>query len=97
VICGTTSGELPGGSAAGGLDGFIARLTQDGGSVAWTRQFGTASDDVPAGAAELSFWGPMVAVAGTTSGTFPGATSSGGEDAFIATFFDVDAPHSLAF
>jgi hypothetical protein len=84
LVCGSTTGSMPGGTYAGGVDTFVARISQADGAVDWIRQLGTAADDVPAGVGEPWFGG--FEVGGTTEGTFPGATGHGGQDAFVATY-----------
>lgn len=85
LICGSTTGSMPGASSAGGVDTFVVRLSQADGAVDWMRQLGTAADDVPAGVG--TFWSSEVVVGGTTDGTFPGAIAHGGSDAFVATYY----------
>jgi hypothetical protein len=85
LICGSTTGSMPGASSAGGVDAFVVRLSQTDGGVDWLRQLGTPADDVPAGVG--TFWSNEIVVGGSTGGTFPGATSNGGRDAFVATYY----------
>jgi len=54
-----------------------------GQNIEWTRQFGTADNDV---AYEISVDASGVYVAGRTSGALPGQTSSGNGDAFIRKY-----------
>lgn len=79
-VGGTTDGTLPGQTAAGHGDAFVRKYSPSG-DVMWTRQFGTAADDLISGVAVHS---GGVYVAGYTSGTFPGAPGGSGTDVFIA-------------
>ena len=83
VVAGETSGQLAGASSAGGLDGFVRQYTSAG-DVAWTRQFGSASDDYAVGSA-ISPSGDVLVV-GTTTGSLPGHKSDGDADAYIMSF-----------
>src|SRR5262249_29976009 len=58
------------------------------GTELWTRQFGTAAND---GAPGIAVGASGVYVAGVTFGTFPGQTSAGGSDAFVAKLVDTQA------
>jgi hypothetical protein len=81
-VAGFVSGALPGQSPLGQLDVFLRKYDANG-AIVWTRQFGTAgSDSALAVAVEDGF----VYVGGFTTGTFPGQTSFGGTDAFVAKF-----------
>src|SRR5206468_4832908 len=55
------------------------------GAVIWTGQFGTAATDSALG---VNVGGAGVFVAGFTTGTFPGQTSVGLEDIFVAKIVD---------
>jgi hypothetical protein len=48
-VSGVTSAAVPGGTAAGGTDGWVAAFTP-GGTPSWTRQIGSADDDLLSGA-----------------------------------------------
>ena len=64
------------------VDAFVRRYDA-GGNELWTRQFGTAGvDDAFGVAVDAS----GVYVAGVTSGTLPGQTSTGGGDAFVRKY-----------
>ncbi|MGH2829779.1 MAG: SBBP repeat-containing protein [Actinomycetota bacterium] len=76
---GYTFGTLPGQTSSGSYDAFLRRYDTSG-SVIWTRQFGSASDDDAAVAAVDG--SGNVYVAGLTFGTLPGQSSSGGGDSF---------------
>jgi len=54
------------------------------GKTSWTRQFGTSSHDSPKAVATDS--AGRVYVVGNTSGTFPGQTNKGSNDAFVRKF-----------
>lgn len=70
VIGGRTNGTLPQQTALGGTDAFV-QLYSRGGVLAWTRQFGTASDDAVTSVSR----GPGGSVFATG---YTGSTSSGG-------------------
>lgn len=82
-IVGTTTGAFPGYTNAGGSDVFILK-TNGGGTVRWVTQLGTAADDLAEGVG-VDPNGDAYLV-GTTSGAFPGATSAGSTDLFVAKF-----------
>ena len=82
-VAGFVSGTLPGQASSGSSDAYIAKYDASGNMV-WTRQFGTSDYDfVLAMAADGS---GNIYMAGETNGTFPGQTSSGQPDAFIAKY-----------
>jgi hypothetical protein len=81
-VVGGTTGAFPGQANAGGQDVFVARLDSSG-NVLWLKQFGTRSLDEGFG---IFVDASGIYVAGDTYGTFPGQTSAGGLDAFIAKF-----------
>src|SRR5207248_385947 len=79
---GYVEGALPNSTSFGGYDGFVRRYSRDG-SLAWTNQFGSASDDrVVWVAADSS----GVYVTGWTRGTLPGQTNAGGLDVVIRAY-----------
>jgi len=78
-----TSAALPGNTAKGGNDAFIAKITP-GGTREWLKQLGTNSDDL-AYAVWVDSSGTSYTV-GTTTGTFAGNTSAGGLDAFLVKY-----------
>jgi hypothetical protein len=80
VIGGLTNGDL-GGANAGDYDAFLIGYDAEGNSL-WTRQFGTAADDV---ANEVSAGGGNVYVTGYTGGNL-GGSNEGGYDAFLAAY-----------
>jgi hypothetical protein len=81
-LVGSTSGTLPGQANHGEYDAFV-RAYEANGSVAWTRQFGTAEgDEAYAVAADES----GVYVGGTTAASLAGQPHGGGEDGFVRRF-----------
>lgn len=81
-VAGTTSGAFVGYTNAGLSDAFVRKMDKSGTEV-WTRQFGTSGrEDVWAVAVDDT----GVYVAGATAGSFPGNTSSGVQDAFLAKY-----------
>jgi parallel beta-helix repeat protein len=78
-VAGSTSGTLPGQTNVGGEDAFVRKYDPDGNAL-WTQQFGTTGDE---SADALSFDASGVYVAGSTTGTLPGQSSSGDVDAFV--------------
>ena len=84
-VAGGTYGTLPGETADKHSDAFVRRYDLDG-NVAWTRQFGTRSDDwVWSVAVDAS----GVYVAGSTGGVLEGETAAGGQDVFVRRY-DLD-------
>jgi len=81
-VVGYALGALPGQSFGGIQDAFVRKYDANGTEV-WTRQFGSASSDV-AFAATVDATG--IYVGGRTSGTLPGQTSAGAEDAFVRKY-----------
>lgn len=79
-VGGTTDGTLPGQTTAGNGDAFVRKYSPAG-DLMWTRQFGTAVDDLVSGVAVHS---SGVYVVGYTNGTFPGAPSGSGADVYVA-------------
>lgn len=86
VIAGTTNGEWPGQTNAGGFDSFLQRIdSQADGSdfipvPAWARQAGSSSDDRVAGA---SAEGVSPILFGSAVGAVNGEPVLGGEDAYF--------------
>src|SRR3990172_3537956 len=78
----TEGGTFPGQTSAGGRDVFVRKYDADG-NVAWTRQFGTSSTDDSSG---ISGDDSSLYVSGSTVGTLPDQTSSGGRDAFVRKY-----------
>ena len=81
-VVGTTDGALPGQSHAGAIDAFVRKYDSSGNEV-WTRQLGTASNDV---ANSLSLDASGVYVGGFTGGALPGQISAGDADAFVRKY-----------
>lgn len=79
-VVGYTDGALPGQANSGYTDAFVRKYDLSG-SELWTCQFGTVSFDYAGG---ISGDATGAYVAGHTYGTFPGQTSAGGYDAFVA-------------
>ena len=77
-VAGSTMGDLEHASA-GGADVIVRKFGADG-AVAWTRQFGTAVDDVAYAVATDAAGNAFVA--GVTQGGLEGA-SNGGTDVFV--------------
>ena len=78
---GHTDSAVAGGPNAGGIDVFLQRYDRDG-ILEWTRQFGTASLDLPNSIAADA---GAVYLVGITEGTLaPGG--SGGRDVFVAAY-----------
>ena len=78
LVAGDTQGNL-GGTEAGAADAYV-RKYDAGGTVLWTQQFGTASNDAAYSASEGSDSGTIVT--GITQGSLGGA-SAGAYDAFV--------------
>ncbi|KQO10260.1 hypothetical protein ASF06_08745 [Agreia sp. Leaf244] len=82
-LAGYTSGALDGETSAGDKDAMVTRVDADG-RVAWSHQFGSTGEDKAFAAALASDGG--VYLAGTAGAAMPGASSSGGYDAWIAKY-----------
>jgi Beta-propeller repeat len=81
LIVGTTLGALPGQTSSGGSDAYIVAIRPGGGDL-WGTQFGTTgADDAEAIVSDPA---GRLLVAGRAGAALPGATSSGGSDAFLA-------------
>jgi hypothetical protein len=86
-IAGFTNEAFPGQTLLGWKDAFILKYENDG-TLAWTRQFGTTENDF---VNALTTDSTGVYTTGTTEGTMPGQTNTGGFDGFIQKFdFDGD-------
>ena len=79
-VTGQADGAFPGSVSAGSSDGFLWEFDPSGNAIG-SLQFGTSAFDRANGVAVGSA-GPYVV--GDTTGTFAGATSEGGVDAFLA-------------
>ena len=83
-VAGNTYGIFPGQTSAGYYDAFIAKYDGAGNQI-WLRQFGTSHGDFARRIA-LDSSGNVYVSGGTCGGTFPGQTSAGDDDAFIAKY-----------
>ncbi|WP_164018812.1 SBBP repeat-containing protein [Pyxidicoccus trucidator] len=82
LVAGYTAGSLQA-TNAGLKDAFVAKYSAAG-TLLWVRMLGTASDDLAHGVATDS--SGNVYVAGVTGGALQGASSSGGQDVFVAKY-----------
>ena len=80
-VAGGTDGAFAGQTAAGGFDPYLARFAADGAGAPVVTQFGTSAFDTNRAVAATA---TTAYVFGETSGTFPGQTSAGDRDAFLA-------------
>ncbi len=77
---GSTGDAYPGQTNMGGTDAYVRKF-EPSGTVIWTRQFGTASNDsISAISADSD---GNICVAGVTAGAFPGQTNTGLADVFV--------------
>jgi prepilin-type N-terminal cleavage/methylation domain-containing protein len=81
-VSGFTDGSFGSFTNAGGNDAFIQKYDSYG-TLVWTQQFGTTLADANNG---LIINASGVYVVGSTSGTLPGKTSLGSQDAFIRKY-----------
>ncbi|MBI2817594.1 MAG: hypothetical protein HYX72_11710 [Acidobacteria bacterium] len=91
-VAGTVSGALPGQTSVGQQDAFVRKYDGNGNEV-WTRQFGTTGND---GAGGLALTAAGLYVAGSTAGIFPGESSAGGADAFLAKVYSPPPPPAVS-
>jgi len=82
-VTGSTTGPFLGETNSGYRDVFITKYKSDG-MQEWVRQFGTAGTDE--GYSVTIDEDDNLFVTGYAAGTFPGETSSGGRDIFIAKY-----------
>jgi hypothetical protein len=82
-FAGSVNEELPGQTALGNTDMFL-RKYDSGGNLIWTRQFGTAEEDV--GSAVTVASNGNVIVTGYTAGALPGFTNASEYDWDVAVF-----------
>ena len=88
-VAGFTGGSFAGQTSAGVEDAFVRKFDPSGTEL-WTRQFGTADND---SATDVAVDGNgNVYVTGATQATFPGQTSSGGNDVFLQAFDSAGTP-----
>lgn len=80
-VVGSTDGDVEG-SNAGGRDAFLRKYDTDG-NIAWTRQFGTASNDFAASVA--SDGASNIFIAGNTWGDIEGS-NAGPPDAYVRKY-----------
>ena len=81
-VSGWTTGSLTE-QSFGADDAFLSKVDASG-AVEWTRQFGSSGNDRAMGVAHDAFG--SLFVTGTTSASFPGETSAGGTDTFLAKY-----------
>lgn len=82
-VAGHTAGSLDENTSNGGLDFFVVKYDSNGGKQ-WTRQSGTAGDDIATGIARDG--AGNVYVTGYTNGALDGNANSGGNDFFVAKY-----------
>lgn len=82
-VVGRTYGTFPAQTSMGGSDVFVAQIS-DQGQLLWLQQFGTNSLD-QGNAITVTNQGHLY-IAGSTEGSFPGTTSFGLKDAWVALF-----------
>ncbi|MDD9945787.1 MAG: hypothetical protein OXU20_32385 [Myxococcales bacterium] len=81
-LVGYVAGQLPGQASAGQADGFV-RKYDEGGAELWTRQFGTAGEDI---AQSVGVDGSDVYVVGYVDGELSTQTGLGGVDGFVRVY-----------
>ncbi len=82
-LTGHTSGQFPGQTKIGLDDAFVEKLDHYGGSVLWTRQFGTGFGDFGRG---ISVGSTGVYLTGETNYVLPGQASAGARDIFLRKY-----------
>jgi Beta-propeller repeat len=90
-ITGSTGGDLDGHTSEGLLDILLSKFGSSGNRVG-SKQFGTSGDDI-ANAVAIDPSGNIY-ITGSTGGSLPGWTSSGGKDIFLAK---VDSSGNILF
>ena len=90
-VAGETRGEILGETNAGSRDAFLAKLDMAV-TPQWAKQIGTTGYDAAYG---IAVDGNNIYIAGETGSQFPGATSSGYFDAFLAKFTELTTPEDL--
>jgi hypothetical protein len=81
-VVGRTGGALPGQTHLGMQDAFVRKYDASGNEI-WTRQFGTATNDIAIGTATDP---SGVYVAGRADAALPGQVHAGGPDAFLRKY-----------
>ena len=81
-VAGSTQGGFPMQPNLAGTDAYVTAFDADG-DLQWTRQFGTATDDVAYGVAAD---GSGVYVLGWTGAALPGESYAGGVDSFVRKY-----------
>ena len=81
-VAGAVEEHVPGVANPAGQEAFVRKFDASGNEL-WVRQFGTtgteSADGIAADAAGIY-------VTGSTTGTFPGQTSAGGQDGFVRKY-----------
>jgi hypothetical protein len=86
----STNAALAGATAqahSGGMDAFVSRIVDGGASASadWTSYVGSGeADEGRALTVRTDAGGDQIYLAGSTSGSIPGAANNGGQDAFVA-------------
>lgn len=81
-VAGFTAAALPGQTSAGGFDAIVRKYDFTGNQL-WSRQFGTAGNEV---GLAISADASGASVAGYTSSAFPGQNHAGDLDAFVRRY-----------
>ena len=82
-ITGYTEGDLDGNTNAGGSDIFLMKYDSNGNKI-WTREIGTANNEIAYGIAIDSF--DNIYITGYTNGNLDGNTNAGGSDIFLMKY-----------
>lgn len=87
MVIGHTNGQFGDTKPIGAQDAFLSVITfnDDGTFNVTNSQWGTIGNDIPTGISTDTIYNAIY-VSGYTSGSFPGFTSRGSTDPFIATF-----------
>jgi hypothetical protein len=70
--------------SGGGLDGFVAAIDVESGTIRWVAQFGTTGDEVVTGMTRTE--SGLVVVSGSTTGQMATTPPGGGTDGFMVAF-----------
>lgn len=86
LVAGHTTGVLDtaGNPSAGAVDGFLAALDLETGSLRWITQFGSDADDYVHGMTITE--DGLIVVSGYTSGALDDNTNAGGTDGYLIAF-----------